>query len=194
MPFSTPSIGPDVRLERAAWVHPSACIYGDVAFAEGSSVWLGVSIRAEMFDVRIGACTNIQDQAVIHIGANSGTRIGAWCSVTHHVTLHGCTIGDNVLVGIGATIMDDCVVGDNCIVAGHAFLKEGTVVPANSIVMGAPATVRATRDNRIPNRMNAWTYWRNAQAYAAGDFRLWSRPSFEAERLAELKRLLDGGA
>ena len=193
MPFPTPSIGPDVRLDGAAYVHPSACIYGDVAFAEGSSVWLGVSIRAEMFDVRVGPWTNVQDQVVVHVGGKTGTRIGAWCSLAHRVTVHGCTIGDNVLVGIGATIMDDCVVGDNCIVAGHAFLKEGTIVPPNSIVMGAPAVVRATRDNRIANRMNAWIYWRNAQAYAKGDFRLWSRPAFEAERAAELKRLLDGG-
>lgn len=187
-------IGPGVDIAGAAFIHPTAAIYGDVAFAEGSSAWLHVAIRAEMFEVRIGPYANVQDRVVIHVGSRTGTHVGAWCSLAHGVTLHGCALGDNVLVGIGATIMDGCVIGDNSIVAGHAFVREGTVVPPNSIVMGAPATVRSTRDNRIANRMNAWIYWRNAQAYAVGDHRLWSRPEFHAERAAELARLIAGGA
>jgi carbonic anhydrase/acetyltransferase-like protein (isoleucine patch superfamily) len=186
-----PRIGGDVRIDPTAFVHPTACIYGDVEIAENASVWCNVVIRAESERVVVGPRTNVQDFTMIHIGAATGTIIGEDCSITHHCTLHGCAIGDAVLVGIGATIMDGCVVGANSIIAGHAFLKEGTIIPPNSIVMGSPAEVKRTRDNSIPNRVNALFYARNAHAYATGDFRVWSRESFKAEAAALAARLKD---
>lgn len=190
LPIAFPRLGPDVKVEQAAFIHPSALIYGDAHFDEGASMWLNATIRAEMHQVRIGAFSNIQDQVMIHVAANAGTIVGAWCSICHGATLHGCTLGDNVLVGIGATIMDGCEIGDNSVIAGHSFLKEGTIIPPNSIVAGAPALIKATRNSAVANRLNAWTYWRNAKAYANGDFRLWSRPDFLAERQIERGRLL----
>ncbi|MFM0088800.1 gamma carbonic anhydrase family protein [Paraburkholderia sediminicola] len=180
-----------MSIERAAFVHPSSLIYGAVTFGEGSSAWLNATIRAEMNEVRIGAYSNIQDGVMIHVGAEGGTIIGEWCSISHRATLHGCTIGDNVLVGIGATIMDGCEIGSNCVIAGHSFLKEGTVIPPNSVVMGMPAAVKSTRDNRAANRLNAWTYWMNALAYVEGHYRLWSDPEFLAQRSAERVRLIE---
>jgi carbonic anhydrase/acetyltransferase-like protein (isoleucine patch superfamily) len=174
-------IGPDVRLDPTAWVHPSAQLYGAVELGAEASVWPNVVVRAESEFVRIGARTNIQDFTMIHIGGRTPTIVGEDCSITHHCTLHGCEIGDAVLVGIGSTIMDGCVVGSGSIIAGHTFLKEGTVVPPNSIVMGSPGEVRKTRDNTTANRVNAFFYLRNAQAYAAGDHRLWSRPEWRDE-------------
>ena len=150
-------------------------------------------VRAESQKVAIGRRTNIQDFVMIHVGSSTPTLVGANCSITHHVTLHGCDIGDDCLIGIGATIMDGCVIGAGSIVAGGAFLKEGTVIPPNSIVMGAPGAVTKTRDNAIANRMNAFLYWRNAQAYAQGDYRLWSKEGFRAEMAAEHARLTSGG-
>ena len=109
--------------------------------------------------------------------------------------LHGCTIGDNCLIAIGATIMDGAVIGRNSIVAGHAFVREGTIIPENSIVMGTPAKVVATRNNYVANRVNAMLYHRNAEAYARGEHRAWDGPAFEAAMTAwkarfeaELKR------
>jgi carbonic anhydrase/acetyltransferase-like protein (isoleucine patch superfamily) len=186
-----PRIGGDVRIDPTAFVHPTACIYGDVEIAARASVWCNVVIRAEALKVAIGRRSNVQDFCMIHIGAGTPTIVGEDCSITHHVTLHGCTIGDAVLVGIGATIMDGCVVGENSIVAGHAFLKEGTVIPPNSIVMGSPAEVKRTKDSSIPNRVNAYYYARNAQAYAEGDFRVWSRADFQADA-EKLVRELSG--
>lgn len=168
--------GPMVRVSAAAYIHPTAQIYGDVAIGAGSSVWINVAMRAESYSIKIGAHTNIQDFTMIHVGAASPTIIGDHCSITHHCTIHGCTIGDNCLIGINATVMDGAVIGENSIVAGGAFVREGAVVPPNSIVMGVPAQVTKVRNNWVANRMNAFLYEQNAEAYARGEHRIWSDP------------------
>ncbi len=171
-------------LSAAAYVDPSARVHGAVFAGSGSSLWPYVVIRAEHTHVRIGAYTNLQDHVMVHIGYHLPTVIGDYCSITHRVVLHGCTIGDNCLIAIGATIMDGAVIGENSIVAGHAFVREGTVIPPNSIVMGTPAKVVATRDNFVANRINAMLYHRNAVAYARGDHRAWTGPDFEVAMAA----------
>jgi len=169
--------GPMVRVSAAKYIHPTAQIYGGVAIGAGSSVWINVAMRAESYSIKIGAHTNIQDFTMIHVGAASPTIIGDHCSITHHCTIHGCTIGDNCLIGINATVMDGAVIGENSIVAGGAFVREGAVVPPNSIVMGVPAQVTKTRNNWVANRMNAFLYEQNAEAYARGEHRIWSDPA-----------------
>jgi len=181
--------GRDVTVDADAFVHPTAQIYGKVRVAAGASIWPNVVVRAESQEVVIGARTNVQDFVMIHVGAGTGTIIGEDCSITHHCTLHGCRIGDRVLVGIGSTVMDGCEVGDNTIIAGHAFLKEGTVVPPNSIVMGAPGKAVKVRANAVANAFNAWMYLKNAEAYARGEHRLWSTPEFAAAAREEQARL-----
>ena len=186
---AAPFLGPDVQDQGCAWIDPSARIFGAVEIAPEASIWCNVVVRAESQKVVIGRRTNIQDFVMIHVGSGTPTVVGENCSITHHVTLHGCDIGDNCLIGIGATIMDGCVIGAGSIVAGGSFLKEGTVIPANSIVMGSPGVATKTRDNRRANALNAFLYWRNAQAYAQGDYRLWSKDSFRGEMAAEVARL-----
>jgi len=181
--------GPDVVLNDPAFIHPSAQIYGKVRIEEGASVWPNVVMRAENNEIVVGPHTNIQDLVMIHVGYTTPTIIGEYCSITHHCTIHGCTIGDNVLVGIGATIMDGCVIGDNSIIGGHSFLKEGTEIPPNSIVMGVPGKVVKERDNWIQNRFNALMYCRNAEAYARGHYRVWDGPEYEAWAKGEMERL-----
>lgn len=183
------SFGRDVKLYNPAFIHPSAQIYGDVTIREGASIWPYVVMRAEMHRIDIGANTNIQDFVMVHVGDRADTIVGANCSITHHVTLHGCTIGDNCLIGINATIMDRCVIGENSIVAGGTFLKEGTVIPPNSIVMGQPGKVTRTRNNALANAMNAFLYRRNAEGYARGEHRVWSSQAFRDEMAAEMVRL-----
>ena len=186
---SARAFGPDVTVDPAAFIHPTAQICGKVAVAAGASLWPNVVVRAESQEVVVGAGTNIQDFVMIHVGAGTGTIIGKDCSITHHVTLHGCRLGDRVLVGIGATVMDGCIIGDNSIVAGQAFLKEGTHIPPNSIVMGAPGKVVRERDNGAANAFNAWMYRENAAAYARGEHRLWSTPEFAEAAKVERARL-----
>lgn len=177
------------RFPHAAWIDPTVRITGDVSVAEGSSLWTHAVIRAESLRVAIGRYTNLQDHVMVHIGYSSPTVIGDYCSIAHRVVLHGCTIADNCLVGIGATIMDGAVIGENSIVAGHSFVREGSIVPPNSIVMGTPAKVVRTANNWVANRLNAWLYHRNAQHYARGHHRAWDGPEYEAARTAELARL-----
>jgi len=183
------AFGPDVAVDGGAFVHPTAQIYGKVAVAAGASLWPNVVVRAESQGVVIGARTNVQDFVMIHVGAGTGTIVGEDCSITHHVTLHGCRIGDRVLVGIGATIMDGCEIGENSIIAGQAFLREGTVIPPNSIVMGAPGKAVREKNSGAANAFNAWMYSENAAAYARGEHRLWSTPEFAEAAKVERARL-----
>jgi carbonic anhydrase/acetyltransferase-like protein (isoleucine patch superfamily) len=182
--------GPEVILDAPAFIHPTAQIYGKVKIGRDASLWPNTVVRSEFYEVEIGPMTNIQDFVMVHIGGHCGTHIGAHCSITHHCTIHGCTIGDNCLIGINATIMDGCKIGENSIVAGGAFLKEGTEIPANSIVMGMPGKVTKTRNNWVANRFNAWLYYQNALAYSRGFHRVWDGPEAVAAGKAEMKRLM----
>lgn len=187
--MSGPTLGPDVKLHEPAYIHPSAFLYGDVTLQEGATIWANVVMRAEMYRIVIGRNSNIQDFVMVHVGDGADTIVGENCSITHHVTLHGCTIGDNCLIGINATIMDGCVIGENSIVAGGTFLKERTVIPPNSIVMGMPGKAVKTRNNARANAFNAFMYRRNGEAYAQGDYRVWAGEAFRAEAAAEHARL-----
>src|SRR5262245_30357153 len=133
------STDPRQRFPQAAYIDPSARVYGQVEIGEGASLWPCSVIRSEGFHVRIGRFTNLQDHVMVHVGYNKPTIVGDYCSITHRVVLHGCTIGNNCLIAIGATVMEGAVIGDNSIVAGHAFVPDNMVVPPNSIVMGMPA-------------------------------------------------------
>ncbi|MDF2366163.1 gamma carbonic anhydrase family protein [Sneathiella sp.] len=181
--------GPDVIINNTAYLHPSALIYGKVRLEKGVSLWPYTVIRAESEEVVIGEYTNIQDFVMIHVGASTGTIVGSHCSITHHCTLHGCTIGDNCLIGINTTIMDGCVIGNNCIVAGHSFLKEGTVIPDNSIVMGTPGKVVRTQNNYARCRLNAFMYYRNALAFTRGEHREWVSDDCLKEVQSEIDKL-----
>ncbi len=184
-----PIHGPDVVLENPAYIHPTVQIYGKVTVREGASFWPNAVARAENFEIVVGKHTNIQDFAMLHVGAVSGTYIGDYCSITHHCTIHGARVGDNCLIGINATLMDGVVVGENSTVAGGAFLTEGTVIPPNSIVMGMPGKVVRTVNGWVKNRVNAWYYMRNAAAYAAGNYRGWDGDTFWQALAAEQARL-----
>lgn len=178
-----------VDLSRAAFVHPSAAVYGRVTAHEGASIWCNAVIRSEAAHVEIGAFTNIQDFVMIHTDPGRPVVIGSHCSITHHATIHGSTIGNNVLIGINATIYGGAVIGDNSIVGQHAYVKDGTIVPPNSVVVGSPARVIRTFDNGLANKVNALLYHRNALAYAKGDHRAWEGPAFDAWLAREIGRL-----
>jgi carbonic anhydrase/acetyltransferase-like protein (isoleucine patch superfamily) len=114
------------RFAQAAYIHPTVCIYGSVEIGAGASLWPYAVIRAESREVRIGRTTNLQDHVMVHVGYHAPTIVGDYCSITHRVVLHGCTIGDNCLIGIGATIMEGALPG-------------GRAAPHHSRVCGIPA-------------------------------------------------------
>jgi len=169
------------QFPQAAYIDASARVFGSVEIGEHASLWPGAVIRAESHFVRIGRCSNLQDHVMVHVGYRQPTIVGDYCSITHRVVLHGCRIGDNCLIGIGATVMEGAVIGENSIVAGHSFVADGTMIPPNSIVMGTPAKVVRSTNNFIANRINAELYKRNAECYARGDYRGWEGPAYEAE-------------
>ena len=179
-------IGKGVVLDAPAMVHETAQLYGKVYVGPGASVWPNVVTRAEMHEIRIGARTNIQDFVMIHVGSFTPTVVGKDCSITHHVTLHGCEIGDRCLIGINATIMDGAKIGENSIVAGHSIVTENAEFPPNSVIAGVPAKRVAERDCGARNLGNARFYEMNARNYAEGRDRL------SEAQVAALKEMFGG--
>ncbi len=182
----SPSIDPSVH------VAPTAEIYGNVRIGAESSVWPKVVMRAETHGIEIGRYTNVQDFVMIHVGYDNATRIGDFCSITHHATVHGCTIEDDCLIGINAVVMDGAI-GRGSIVAGGAMVKEGDVFAPGSIIGGVPAKKLAGRDASRANRLNAWHYHRNAQHYKQGRHRAWTGREFEIW-IEEIERKLETDA
>ena len=176
-------------IDATAWIAPSAQIFGRVALGAGSSVWHNAVLRAECQEIRIGRMTNVQDFVMVHVGYDEATTIGDFCSIAHHATVHGCTLGDACLVGVGAVIMDGAVIGAGSIVAGGAVVPEGKKFPPGSIIAGVPAKLIASRDSAHENRLNAWLYHRNASFTRRGDYRAWDGPEFEAWRRAKREEI-----
>ena len=131
------------QIDPSVFLAPSACVIGDVQIGEKSSLWFNVLVRGDVNYIRIGKRTNIQDGTVIHVTHKTHpTVIGDDVSVGHSVTLHGCTIQDGCLIGIGAIILDGVEVGESSMVAAGSLLTPGTKIPPRSLVMGSPARVR----------------------------------------------------
>jgi carbonic anhydrase/acetyltransferase-like protein (isoleucine patch superfamily) len=192
--YNAADYGPDVRFDDPTYIHPSVQIYGKVALQKGASIWPNAVLRAENHAIDIGENTNIQDMVMVHVGYSTPTLVGKNCSITHRVVLHGCDIGDNCLIGIGAILMDGSKVGHNSILGAGAVLTDGQEIPANSIAVGAPARVIKTRNNYVANVWNAWIYAVNAQAFREGFHRRWDEAVFPpeaAEKRAEIQAEFD---
>ena len=128
---------------------------------------------------------------MIHVGYDHPTLIGDFCSITHHATVHGAVVEDHCLIGINAVVMDGAVIGKGSIVAPGSVVTEGKIIPAGSIVAGVPGKVIKQRDSSHDNRLNAWLYHRNAEAYRRGEHRAWHGPEFEAWREAKRREIAE---
>ena len=131
------------QIAEDAWVAPSADLIGDVRLEELASVWFGAVIRADNTPIVIGARTNIQEGAMCHSDPGAPLTIGDDVTVGHHAILHGCTIGNGTLIGMGATILNRAVIGEECLVGAGALVTEGKEFPAGYLIVGSPA--RAVR-------------------------------------------------
>jgi carbonic anhydrase/acetyltransferase-like protein (isoleucine patch superfamily) len=135
--------GKHPRIHPGAFVEDSAQLIGDVEIGEDASIWFNTVVRGDVHYIRIGARTNIQDLSMVHVlGGRSPTIIGDDVTVGHHVVLHGCRIGNRVLVGMGAVLLDDVEVGDDCLVAAGSLVTPGTKIPAGMLALGSPARVK----------------------------------------------------
>lgn len=123
------------------WVAPDANVIGKIVLNSGSSVWFGCTLRGDNETITVGAGSNIQENCVLHTDMGFALTIGTNCTIGHKAMLHGCTIGDNSLIGMGATILNGAVIGDNCLIGAGALVTEGKVIPDGSLVMGTPGKV-----------------------------------------------------
>ncbi|CAM3806127.1 gamma carbonic anhydrase family protein [Litorimonas haliclonae] len=166
--YSLDDITPDLADD--VWVAESATVVGNVIMASGSSAWFGTVIRGDNDPIKIGARTNIQDNSVLHSDPGSPLVIGEDVTVGHQAMLHGCTIGDNSLVGIGATILNGAKIGKNCLIGAHALVTENKVIPDNSVVMGSPGKVvkNVPEAQETMLKASAEYYVKNAQRFKKG--------------------------
>lgn len=135
---------PDLPPVGRFWIAPTAVALGRVSMGEDASLWYGVVLRGDNDPIVIGARSNIQDNSVIHADPGRPVTIGDDVTVGHKVILHGCTVGDNSLIGMGSTLLNGVVVGRNCLVGANSLLTENKVFPDNSLIVGSPARVART--------------------------------------------------
>lgn len=152
------------------FVAASADVIGDVTLKTNSSVWFGAVIRGDTAPIIIGENSNVQDGAVVHADEGAPTTIGCGVTVGHKAVVHGCTIGDNSLIGIGAIVLNHANIGKNCIVGAGALVKEGMQVPDNSLVVGNPAVIKKTIGSDVEKMLalSASHYADNAQRFLSG--------------------------
>lgn len=162
LPDRVPNIHPE------SWIAPSATVIGAVNVRKNASIWWNVVIRGDNDPITIGENTNVQDASVLHTDAGLPMEIGANCTIGHMVILHGCTIGENSLIGIGSVILNRAVIGKNCIVGAKSLVPEGKVFPDGVLILGAPAkVVRQLEPAEIEKlKSGALHYVQNWQRYA----------------------------
>lgn len=156
------------QIARSAFVDPSAQVIGDVTIGERASVWCNASIRGDVHSIRIGNETNIQDNSVLHADfPDFPLDIAHRVTVGHSVVLHGCTIEEDALIGIGAIVLNGARIGKGAIIAAGAVISEGAVIPPYSLVMGVPGKVRreVTEEERERFRVNAQHYIELCEQY-----------------------------
>ena len=155
-------------IRSSAFIEDTAVIVGDVAIDSESSVWFNSVIRGDVHYIRIGHRTNVQDLSLLHVTNNTHPLIiGDDVTIGHHVVLHGCTIGNRVLIGMGSIIMDGALIEDDCIIGAGSLVTEGTVVPSHSLALGSPACVkRSLKEKELAwIKESANNYIRHAKQY-----------------------------
>ncbi len=135
------AVQPTLPPQGEYWIAPNACVMGNAVLKKNASIWFGVTVRGDNDPITIGENSNVQDGSVLHTDAGVPLTIGANCTIGHMVMLHGCTIGDNSLIGIGAIVLNGARIGRNCLIGAGALIPEGKEIPDNSLVMGAPGKV-----------------------------------------------------
>jgi len=152
------------------WIAPDAVIIGNVEIAEEASIWFQAVLRGDNERIFVGRRSNVQDGAIFHTDPGLPLTVGEGCTIGHHVILHGCTIGDGALVGMGATVLNGAKIGTQSIVGAGALVTEGKEFPAKSLIVGAPARAIRSLDERgvAMARVGAEIYFARWQQYAKG--------------------------
>jgi len=168
MIYALDGIAPEIAED--AWVAPGAYLMGKVVLEAGASVWFGAVLRGDNEEIRVGAGSNVQENVVCHTDMGSPLVIGANCTIGHKAMLHGCTIGEVTLIGMGATVLNGARIGRGCLIGAGALVTEGKEIPDGSLVMGAPGKVVRILDAAGQAALlgSAERYRENAARFRAG--------------------------
>lgn len=161
------------RIAPSAFVANTAFVQGDVVLGEEVSIWPGCSLRGDVCSIEVGAHSNVQDGSVVHVADNLPAIIGEWVTVGHKAIVHACTIGNEVLIGMGAIVLDGAKIGDRCIIGANATVTPGTVIPSGSLVLGSPAKIKKTLSDEEQDSIRVWAerYVTLSRAYIARGIR-----------------------
>ncbi len=167
-----------ISIHPTAFIAPGAVVLGDVTLGARASVWYGAVLRGDTAGIVVGEATNLQDGTMVHVDEGKPTRIGARVGVGHRAILHGCTVEDDCLIGMGSILLNDVHIGTGSVVAAGAVLPEGTRVPPGSLVVGVPARVTRAVDDALRQRIRqTWEHYvAEAERHRAGAFSI-ARPT-----------------
>jgi len=168
--YAIDAIAPELEDEASIWIAPDAQVIGRVRLGRDCGIWFGAALRGDNEPIEIGAGSNVQEHTVMHTDPGYALRVGKGCTVGHRALLHGCTIGDNSLIGMGAIVLNGARIGANCLVGAGALVTERKEFPDNSLIVGSPArVVRSLTEGEIEGmRGSAQRYVANARRFKTG--------------------------
>ena len=168
--YSLDGLAPELPADGRFWIAPDAHVIGNVQLGEDVGIWFGATLRGDNELISIGAGSNIQEACVLHTDPGAPVTVGTGCTIGHKAILHGCTIGDNSLVGMGAIVLNHARIGANCLVGAGALVTEGKTFPDNSLIVGTPArAIRVLDEESIAAlRRSAQHYVENWKRFAGG--------------------------
>lgn len=172
--YSLDGIEPKLPAGEQYWIADSASVIGKISVSKDVSIWFGAVLRGDNEWINLGEGANIQENCTLHTDMGFPLTIGKGCTIGHNVILHGCTLGDNTLIGMGATVLNGAKIGSNCIVGAGALVTEGKEIPDNSLVVGAPARVirEISEVTAQTLKEGADNYVENAKRFRSGLVRL----------------------
>ena len=168
--YSLDGIEPHLDAAEDVWIAPDAQVIGKISLGRGVGIWFGAVLRGDNERITIGARSNVQEHTVMHTDMGFPLTVGEGCTIGHRAMLHGCTIGDNSLIGMGAIVLNGARIGNNCLVGAGALVTEGKVFPDNSLIVGSPARAVRELDAAAVERLkqSAQIYVDNARRFRAG--------------------------
>lgn len=168
--YALDGIVPAIEDDDAIWIAPDARVIGKVRLGRDVGIWFGAVLRGDNEEIAIGAASNVQEHCMLHTDPGFPLTVGEGCTIGHRAILHGCTIGDNSLVGMGAIVLNGARIGSNCLVGAGALVTEGKVFPDGSLIVGSPAkAIRQLDDAAIARlRASAQLYVANGKRFRAG--------------------------
>jgi carbonic anhydrase/acetyltransferase-like protein (isoleucine patch superfamily) len=166
--YSLDGILPELPPENEYWIAPNAVVVGKVKLDRDVGIWFGAVLRGDNELIHIGENSNVQDGCVLHTDMGAPLTVGRNCTIGHKAILHSCTIGDNTLIGMGATVLNNARIGRNCLIGANTLIPQGKEIPDNSLVIGAPGKIMRSIDQIAARNLteSAQNYVRNWQRYA----------------------------